>query len=141
MRRVKKPFQNNFEIQLMNSNPIQNDPNFKFTHCHFGVLPPPPQELHLGHSVRLMWAHPPWRTSKFSHQTQTIKWIPKCWMVGRVIPPSRCAKSTLEPSSLAPDLSKYISNLAVGHSINSDTFQGDIEDYLGISILEKTFFL
>ena len=51
-----------FEIQLMNLksnlwiwNPIQNDPNFEFTHCHFDVSPPLPRELHLGHSIRPKW--------------------------------------------------------------------------------------
>ena len=63
LHKVKGPFQNDFKIQLMNlksnlwiRNPIQNYPNFKFTHCHFDVLRPLPQELYLEHSIRLKWA-------------------------------------------------------------------------------------
>ena len=57
-----RPFWNDFEIQFLNSksnlwirNPIQNYPNFEFTHCHFDVSPPLPRELHLGHSIPPKW--------------------------------------------------------------------------------------
>ena len=63
LHKVEGPFQNDFEIQLINLksnlwiwNPIQNDPNFKFTHFHFDVLSPLPQELYLEHSICLKWA-------------------------------------------------------------------------------------
>ena len=65
LRKVEEPFRNStygFEIQLMDlksnlwiQNPIRNEPNFKFTHYHFDVSPPLPQELHLGHSIRPKW--------------------------------------------------------------------------------------
>ena len=58
-----RPFWNDFEIQFLNSksnlwirNPIQNYPNFEFTHCHFDVLPLLPRELHLEHSIHPKWA-------------------------------------------------------------------------------------
>ena len=61
-RQLRKS-EGSFQIQLVNSksklwiwNPIPNDPNFEFTHCHFDVLPPLPQKLHLGHSIHPKWA-------------------------------------------------------------------------------------
>ena len=36
-------------------NPLWNYPNFEFTHCHFDVSPPLPQELHLGYSIYPKW--------------------------------------------------------------------------------------
>ena len=62
LHQVGGSFRNDFEIQLMISkfnlwiwNPLRNDTNFEFTHCHFDVLPHLPRELHLGHSIRPKW--------------------------------------------------------------------------------------
>ena len=35
------------KFNLWIRNPLRNDTNFKFTHCHFDVPPPLPWELHL----------------------------------------------------------------------------------------------
>ena len=66
-------FRNDFEIQLMISkfnfwirNPLRNDTNFEFTHCHFDVLPPLPRELHLFN----LWIRNPLRNDtnfEFTH--------------------------------------------------------------------------
>ena len=60
--KVEGSFRNDFEIQLKNSksnlwirNPLRNDTNFEFTHCHFDVSSPLPWELHLGHSIHPKW--------------------------------------------------------------------------------------
>ena len=45
-----------FRIQFMNSKSNMKLPNFKFTHCHFGVSSLPPQKLHLRHSFSPKWA-------------------------------------------------------------------------------------
>ena len=54
LHQVGGSFRNDFEIQLMISkfnlwirNPLWNGTNLKFTHFHFDVPPPLPQELHL----------------------------------------------------------------------------------------------
>ena len=59
LHQVGGSFRNDFEIQLMISkfnlwirNPLRNDTNSEFTHCHFDVPPPLPRELHLKHSIR-----------------------------------------------------------------------------------------
>ena len=44
-----------FEIQLMNWNPLRNDTNFEFTYCHFDVSPPVPRELRLRHFIHPKW--------------------------------------------------------------------------------------
>ena len=37
-------------------NPIWNDPNFRFTHCHIDISSHLLWELHLGHFIRPEWA-------------------------------------------------------------------------------------
>ena len=59
VHQVGGSFRNDFEMiskfNLWIWNPFRNDTNFEFTHCHFDVSPPLPQELHLGHSIRPKW--------------------------------------------------------------------------------------
>ena len=43
------------KFNLWIQNPLWNDTNFKFTHCHFDVSPHLPRELHLEHSIRPRW--------------------------------------------------------------------------------------
>ena len=54
--KAKGPIEMISKFNLWIRNPIQNDPNFEFTHYHFDVLPPLPWELHLGHSIHSKWA-------------------------------------------------------------------------------------
>ena len=62
LHQVGGSFRNDLEIELMISkfnlwirNPLLNDTNFEFTHCHFDVPLPLPRELHLKHSIRPRW--------------------------------------------------------------------------------------
>ena len=55
LHKVEWPFQSDLKFNLWIWNPIRNDPNFKFIHCHFDVSPPLPWELHLGHSISPKW--------------------------------------------------------------------------------------
>ena len=52
---LKGHFKMILKFNLWIRNPIRNDPNFKFAHNHFDVLPLLPRELHLGHSIRPKW--------------------------------------------------------------------------------------
>ena len=59
---ISKWFRNStYEFEMISKfnlwirNPLRNDTNFEFTHCHFDVQPPLPRELHLKHSIRPRW--------------------------------------------------------------------------------------
>ena len=52
---LKDYFEMISKFNLWIQNLIRKDPNFELTHYYFGVLPSPPQELHLGHFIHPKW--------------------------------------------------------------------------------------
>ena len=65
--RVERAFQNGFEIQLMNSKSNLKWRQFQIHRPPLWYSPPPPQELHLGHSIHLKWAPHNYILLLFSH--------------------------------------------------------------------------
>ena len=53
--KLKGHFEMISKFNLWIRNPLWNDTNFQFTHCHFDVSPPSPLELHLGHFILPKW--------------------------------------------------------------------------------------